>query len=176
MGWLYGWETRAQVVSHLLGDRNFDVLTSKSTACGGRLWVVLEPTYESRERDEPFIALFLISKSDGLWGYKDMCESTGPGYYDCPLALLELAPVKDPEWREAVRAEAARRKTTFTKGDRVLIYGCEYEVLAPNKRSYHLYKVMDDGSLGSRLYRSTPAKMRLKADAERAACMTSAPY
>ena len=43
------------------------------------------------------------SKSDNGWGFKDMDESMGPSYYNCPLSYLDLTPAINHEWRESVR-------------------------------------------------------------------------
>lgn len=58
---------------------------------GNHLWKVVR--YKKNDKEELFIALDLLAyrKGDGA-GYKDMGESSGPYYYDCPLKFLEMVP------------------------------------------------------------------------------------
>ena len=42
-----------------------------------------------RGQGEVFVALYLISNSKGEWGYKDLDDSVGPYYFDCPLSYIE---------------------------------------------------------------------------------------
>lgn len=56
-------------------------------------------------------AVFLTcgKSSDGtVWGYKDMCESSQPFYYDCPAGILALLSPTDDENANAWRAECRR--------------------------------------------------------------------
>ena len=49
---------------------------------------------------------------DHDWGYKDMDESMGPCYYDCPERLMRQSDVDDAnavEWREACRHKRRER-------------------------------------------------------------------
>jgi len=55
-------------------------------------WLVVEGKHYSERR-----IIWLVG------GIKDISESEGPGAYDCPLFLLELAPeTKNQHWRDAV--------------------------------------------------------------------------
>lgn len=61
-----------------------------------------------------FLALMKSGGPNSGWGYKDMDETIGPFYYDCPLALLNMAtdPPYGPyaaEWRQGVRDYHAKR-------------------------------------------------------------------
>lgn len=64
--------------------------------CVNTLWAVAE------YREQRFIACFLLESGGDGWGYKAMEEAMNPYYYDCPLRLLELAPVASEEWRRKV--------------------------------------------------------------------------
>lgn len=48
------------------------------------------------------------------WGYKDMDETMGPYYYDCPVSILNLLSPTDNqtanEWREECRRHAAKAR------------------------------------------------------------------
>lgn len=100
MGWSFGPEkSKQELVKRLLGDGYGK--TVDYSLRGNTLWVV-------KENDSTrYIACFLLSgkgEPGYKWGYKDLCESMHPYYYDCPKALLALAPVACPEWRSGVYA------------------------------------------------------------------------
>ncbi len=114
---------------------------------GNRLWTIYQP--KGSEAD-PFILLFLLSRSNGCWGYKDMDETMGPYFFDCPLSFLDIVP--EPEkgchlslgetgksWRDHVREYHAKRREDASRrpevGDKVIIsndtypgYGGEYTI------------------------------------------------
>lgn len=133
MGWLFDTQPmpKKTYVQQLL-DRNFSGEHCKllgHSLRGNQLWVLVQP-----QQEDPFIGLLLLECHDGCWGYKDMDESMGPYYYDCPLGFLERAP--EPPycpidghlgsrrtWRDHVRdhhaAIAQRRKSRPKVGDRI---------------------------------------------------------
>jgi hypothetical protein len=146
MGWLVGWNSKAEVVEHL--KRQAGERLVKASVVGNVLWTV-ERAYESGDL---FIRCCLLSGgrfhqgvrlpagSDMRWGYKDLEESMGPAEVSCPLAFLDMVPVPKGEyaarWRERVRAHhaqaAASRKLVreARPGDRVrLREGCKPAVL-----------------------------------------------
>ena len=95
MGWLFETHptSKASYVNEIL-TRNF-APTKPDSPCtlldhslrGNCLWILAKP-----QSMEPFIGLFLLECHDGCWGYKDMDESCGPYYHNCPLKFLEQAP------------------------------------------------------------------------------------
>lgn len=114
MGWIFSTRpaTKAAFVKQLLHEQFSDgrwELIDQSLR-GNNLWTLVRP---SAEESGPFIVLFRLQRQDGCWGYKDMDESMGPYYYDCPLGFLDRAP--EPEghnrnhggtgrtWRDHVR-------------------------------------------------------------------------
>jgi hypothetical protein len=106
MGWDFGPETRSQLVARLRQG------AIASRLVGNRLWAV-----ERGPSDTPIICCYLLATKKGRAGYKDLTESMEPYYYDCPLALLDLAPVAHESWRDKVRVyhlenkqKRARRK------------------------------------------------------------------
>lgn len=58
------------------------------------------------------IVLLLIEKHGGMWMRKEIPESMGPCFYDCPVSFLERAPFsgggKNEAWRQLVRERRAR--------------------------------------------------------------------
>lgn len=137
MGWLFGWNTRKELADHLISGNG--VRTLKHCFKGNNLWAVQEYTHPETNVTTRFIALYLLRgrnkpsfdyHSDG-WGYKDMDESAGPYYYNCPLAYLDMVP--DPggyatEWRAKVREYWAKRNRKLVEGQRIKLYGKEYTV------------------------------------------------
>jgi hypothetical protein len=110
--------------------------TCLASACvGNNLWTVWEFTSEFAEsEDSPItetattkvIILFLLGKSGGAWGYKDINESMGPLVYSCPLAYLDMVPESRSEfsqgWREKVREYQAKRNMKLVVGDCVRLH------------------------------------------------------
>jgi len=103
--------------SDLIDDITEDLFAYRAArryCCGNVLWVLWSPiegTEASDFRDtlDPWIGCYLMHRVGGEWGYKPMEEGSGPFYYSCPLAYLEVAPVVDDEWRAMVRAYWSRR-------------------------------------------------------------------
>lgn len=138
MGWLYSnrWDSKLALLEYLRGAERWgsDYRIVKSTVRGNRHWYVGERLKDGVR----FIGLDLIASGrEHGWGYKDMDESCGPCYYDCPLGLLDLAP--NPPggtfaegWRDKVRAHHARRSAkpsmTLTPGLVVTYGGHQYRL------------------------------------------------
>lgn len=147
MGWTFNPRfTKADLVRERT-DRTVERYTSTDGAAmewevldhslrGNCLWKVVR--YKKNDKEEIFIALDLLAyrKGDGA-GYKDMEESSGPYYYNCPLKFLEMVPEKPrtPQqaewdkqyhnglsWRDRVRAFHAgklkRAKIEHKEGQR----------------------------------------------------------
>ena len=126
MGWLFGWNTRKDLVERLCEGNG--VKTLKRCFKGNNMWAVQEAP-----NGIVFAVLYLIkgpaygNKNDRHgWGYKDVDETMGPCQYDFPVSWLDLlSPIESEyaiEWRQAVRkraAEMARHKigTTWRRHD-----------------------------------------------------------
>lgn len=143
MGWLFStrWSTRAELVAHLRSlasgsESKYEIV--RASVIGNHHW------YIGRRRDTgvTWIGLDLLQggKHDGLpsWGYKDMDESMGPCYYDCPLSFLEQVPLNPAYqyaagWREKVRQFHADREArkSLKPGDHVEYAGHVYELERP---------------------------------------------
>lgn len=112
MGWTssWAWTQKSTIVNHVISTdlwgANFTIL--EHAVRGNRVWVLAE--YAQGEKvGQRFIALFLLSRHEGEWAYKDMDESCGPYHFDCPISFVKCAreinaPVSDiaKTWREKV--------------------------------------------------------------------------
>lgn len=109
---------------------------------GPRLWSLVERKADGLR----FVALHLMedgSASDNWtgWGYKDMDETVGPSYYDCPLRILNGATMEPiayaAEWREKVRQwhttrnRARQAEKTLEPGRCVNYRGMSYRLHSP---------------------------------------------
>lgn len=106
---------------------------------GNRLWTIYQPRSAGAD---PFIVLFLLKCSDGCWGYKDMDETMGPYFYDCPLSFLNKTPETGNSWRNDVRAYHAKKRKESAQprpkvGDKITLcntkfpgYGGTYTITA----------------------------------------------
>jgi len=121
MGWLFGWETRKELLDHLLLEAlSFHSTSSEhrvvAHACvGNNLWTVCErrfpPAQGRPEHSCRFILLCMMQRAGSPpdWGYKDVDEDMGPTEVSCPLKYLELAPLSEHQgecaraWRLRVR-------------------------------------------------------------------------
>lgn len=82
-------------------------LTIDKEVVGDKLWRVVQSFAGYR-----LVVLDLLAYERGEWGRKTITENSGPGYYDCPMRLLEQAEADQArsqtqlsvEWREKVLA------------------------------------------------------------------------
>jgi hypothetical protein len=127
MGWTYGsdWTSKQEIVDHCIdwGDK----FTKLDHAVrGNHLWVLIQYGEGDRKGDV-FVALYLLQKDGREWGYKDMDDTCGPYYYDCPLSYIKrtIESGRTPrqttlEWHEKVKLHHAtkavkRQKTSLLK-------------------------------------------------------------
>lgn len=141
MGWTTGWHSKEQVIEHCL-DWGSKFNSLAHTVRGNRLWV-LKQYNEGERAGEVFVALYLISNSKGEWGYKDLDDSVGPYYFDCPLSYIEKT-IKSGrklsewtvEWHEKVRAhhKASKAKRQKAKqlevGMKIKFAGVIYKLIS----------------------------------------------
>jgi hypothetical protein len=123
MGWTFPYHTntKKELIRDLTRDQSRDGRVSrilKKSVRGNVLYTLYEAGPEGDTRK--FIVIFLMGKHGGdTWGYKDIDESMGPYEADCPVSYLDEAdePISDTarEWRETVRARAAKRKAKKPK-------------------------------------------------------------
>lgn len=147
MGWLIGWRTKDELVKHLLEPSHTPrhVMLDHAVV-GNHLWVL----YEDKESGERSINLNLLTggpRGSGPpgrdWGYKDICETSGPCQYDCPERLLKQSTCQDhyaPAWREECRAwrkeQAARTRwlKSLKHGDTFFVGEHKLSFVNPNGR------------------------------------------
>lgn len=134
MGWTtsQSWRTRHDVIEHRTQNSIWYPDNGKHQrrhTClahcvrGNILWTVWETVnidlLTSNFCKFRYIGCDLIQnfgKEEGH-GYKDMCESMGPYYYNCPLSYLKMVPeVANQEWRDAVIKYWAVRHMKLTPG------------------------------------------------------------
>lgn len=133
MGWTYGWGTRRELVAYLtrpVDKPSYRIRTLAKAYRGMVLWTVQEITQADKVPRKGIIAYQLggdVRNGYG-WGYKDVDETMGPYQVTCPLKFLEMVPLPPdsrwaPEWRERVRAYAARLAQPLTVGQRIQLSG-----------------------------------------------------
>jgi hypothetical protein len=112
MGWTYFHLSREKLISRLTAPRDEGRLVVETLARDVQadlLWSVERITARQKTasleagQSGNFIALYLLEDYCGDWGYKALEESMHPFYYSCPLAFLDLAPERCPDWRQGVR-------------------------------------------------------------------------
>lgn len=142
MGWSFTYgKTKKDLVEYLtknnewVNDKGVKIANNHvaSSLVGNHLWASFD-RYKDDVFQDRYIVLFLLandksmserSRSNDNWGYKDISESMGPAYYDCPLYLLDMTPVPSSEyaagWREKVRAHHAKKRgwSSLKAGDTV---------------------------------------------------------
>lgn len=116
MGWLFCEPTRDALVRRLKDRCNNDSYELIDSATrGNEFYAVLR----RKDTGLRFIAVCLMRGTPGnfhpddiRWGYKDMDESMGPCYYNCPERLLAQSDDQSEYavgWRAACRHLRARR-------------------------------------------------------------------
>ena len=115
MGWLFNpsWQNKADVIAHVTEEYH-TFKTLRSCVRGNILWALHWLRRTSGEEIQ-FITCYLLKKTNGHWGYKDMDETVGPFYYSCPLSYLDAAGDPSNElsarWRKKVRTYHAQRRS-----------------------------------------------------------------
>jgi len=121
MGWTFTRDSeRADIIAERIEAWSNDThagRTLRHCTKGNVLWTVRELTDKRTGVTERYIGCDLLQCQRGFgWGYKDMCESSHPYYYSCPLVYLDIAPVACETWRERVREYHARQKRQLKVG------------------------------------------------------------
>lgn len=123
----------------------------KVRVVGNHVWSLCRA--DKAEEPHNFIMLHLLEKHDGCWSWKDIDESMGPNYWDCPLTLLRESPLNTKgaqDWAKDVREWHAERavlrkakvevgKSYTTKSGKAI------KILGPCGRSSWVARYSDDG-------------------------------
>ncbi len=131
-------------------------------------YAAVEKVHKETGERQVWAAVIKVTQIRGNYGfcYKDMDETEGPYYHDCPSKILDLLTPTDSayanEWRakcrEKLSMDAERRACKIGPGT-VLVYGTQrLTVLEKRPRGY--LDVKDE--LGSR-YRMRPGQVRKSA-------------
>lgn len=153
MGWTYSqnWTSKEAIISHCIdwGDK---FTTLEHSVKGGRLWVLLQYN-EGDKKGDVFVALYLLQKDGSEWGYKDMDDTCGPYYYDCPISFINRTvdsgralKSNTTAWHDQVRAYHAksreRRKNaaSMRAGMKILYQSVVFELLEklPSRRGWRV--------------------------------------
>lgn len=98
MGWLIGWRSKKELIDHLVKQDGGTCEVIEYSVVGNHLWTLCRRTVASEEYPIGFQFIVLCLLTGGPrgtgpggrdWGYKDIDESMGPGYYDCPVKYLK---------------------------------------------------------------------------------------
>ena len=93
----------------------------KSSRVGNVVYSAVKRTVKDSGNEIVFATIFLVSvrnKDYYNFAYKDMDETCGPYYYDCPKAILDMLTPTESEWannwrnkcRETLKEKAERKK------------------------------------------------------------------
>ena len=160
MGWTSSsyWTHKQDVVNAILADYKASIITYKVN--GNEMWAVMNGAFDTNP-PIPYLAVFVLEKSQGMWAYKEMDESMHPYYYNCPDAFL-LVPVANEAWRAArlewLKKQTAQKalKNSIKVGEVItLTNGWMMEIA--NTRPFLGRRVID-GLISSQVYR-IPKKM-----------------
>lgn len=144
MGWLFGWNTRKELIDQLCYGNGVETLKRKFV--GNNMWAV-----QRVPSGEVFACLYLIKGNPRVqddpcnWGYKDVDETMGPYQHDFPVSWLDLLSPIDSEyaveWRENVR-KRAEQMTRFKVGTTWAYGGHEYTII--ERRSPTSFRVKNE--------------------------------
>lgn len=138
MGTYYGYDSKNEIREELRGSLNGTVLADRTV--GNNWWAAVERPDGTR-----LLFLAKMSKSQGVWGYKPLCDSEGisADLCNCPMSLLEIveeAPLPTGlgemtlgwvnDTRDRIRAYHEARNRVWEMGDLCEIHGHLYSVLA----------------------------------------------
>lgn len=191
MGWDFGYgQRRAELIAERTEPREWDrndgthvqdiVLAHcfRGGAFSGNFYAVHERTQTrdgaeiARERwiEVTLMACRSFPGYGPSWGYKDMCETMGPGVVSCPLSYLAMVPEPSCEpgcvacaedrcgqkwarnWREGVRRywaerkDQARKRRALKVGDRAaLVAGCKVSAVVIESLRPLIGRGVEDG-------------------------------
>lgn len=102
------------------------VTVVKSSMVGSVYYAAIRSQNETNGTDITF-GLVCLTGTDSReyfnFGYKDMTDDMGPGYYDCPKGILDLLTEPSNEWAAEWRENCRKRKETKRNGISSLPFG-----------------------------------------------------
>lgn len=138
MGWTFGWASKEALVDYILRD---EALYEDKALVGNHLWVAGKSYSQDPETaGKGIIFLYLIKKSGGEWGYKDLSEAEVPNATSVPLRFFKLFPPickSAADWREIVLKERSEKRSATKAaqkakpGDVVAYGGNQYRLMEP---------------------------------------------
>jgi hypothetical protein len=166
MGWLFSerWRERSELIKHLTEGNGLKTL--KHCCKGNNLWCVHE--YEKDGTPVRFVCLYMMKRPHNCgagytgndkdwWGYKDVDESAGPYYYNCPLSYLDDLTEPDTgyskKWRETVREYWRKANRKLEPGMKISVFGHDYVITGRPWRNGDYSVDMVGGANGLRLRR-----------------------
>ena len=136
---LFTWERKEPVESygHVYPAMKDTVL--KSSMVGSVYYAAVKREQPGKE-PKVWAAICLThgrGRDGSVWGYKDMCESMEPYYYDCPVGILALLTPTDNadanKWREECRKKIARKAEERKNGPKPIYAPSGVEVKVEGK-------------------------------------------
>lgn len=90
---------------------------AKSTMVGSTYYAALN--YKKANESPEVVGMVCLTRTveGAFFGYKDMMETCGPNYYDCPLSILNLLTPTESEWANEWR-EKCRQNNEQQKAKR----------------------------------------------------------
>ena len=109
MGWTYFYAYGEKDKKALMTRELEQYGSTKVLKCSMVGNVYYAACVNSRRPDVVYGLVCLTSLRKGDFGYKDMTESMGPCYYDCPLSILALLTPTDERWAIEWRSKCLER-------------------------------------------------------------------
>lgn len=148
MGWFYTHaQSKKEICDYIRSQK--EVLDTR--VVDNNLWALINFD-RGDEAPSRGIALFLLDRSDGEWGYKSIDEGSGPLYYNCPITLLrkasnyrnlnpntkdDISLERSTTWRKKallyhlVNIESNTLKKSAKLGDTINVYGRTFTLASP---------------------------------------------
>lgn len=112
MGWTYKerWhDSKIEECRYSFGNEPEWAVILKDALIGNTYYAAMR----SAKTGQVWALVVLVDFSNNEFGYKDMDETMGPCYYDCPISILNLLSQTTNqfalEWREKCRQNRKRR-------------------------------------------------------------------
>lgn len=134
----YRHESMKEAFEKVVVNSDYKSMVLDYSVRGNTAYMAIEYIDKDSKEVKRTIVVFLLRKSATEFMYKDMDESMGPYYYDCPLKLMKLVEGYDPinnnalEWRKAVYEYHASKKAEKQKqknAESIIILGRKARII-----------------------------------------------